>query len=75
MQVSSNNSFTIFFSWRFINAPAIFHERRCAQKMASKVVESIIKCGKPPGGSIELRAFEPAAGLISDVVRRINKIV
>jgi hypothetical protein len=44
MQVSSNNSFTIFFSWRFINAPAIFHERRYAQKIASQVLESPIKC-------------------------------
>jgi hypothetical protein len=59
MQVSSDNSFTIFFSWRFINAPAIFYERRQAQKMASQVLDSPIKCGKPPGGRIELRAFEP----------------
>jgi hypothetical protein len=53
MQVSSNNSFTIFFSWRFIKEPAIFHERRYAQKIASKVLESPIKCGKPSGGSID----------------------
>ncbi len=31
-------------------------------------------CGKPPGGSIELRAFA-LAGLICELVRRINKIV
>jgi hypothetical protein len=52
MQVSSNNSFTIFFSWRFIKEPAIFHERRYAQKIASQVLESPIKCGKPPGGTL-----------------------